>query len=356
MTAQPSAPGAIKVTTPTGSEFVEVITGGPAKAVMTTQQIANLASGTAGSGQLVNTPITTAGNGTWTGAAIASGLITRTGPVAAYTDTTDTALAIVAAIPNAFIGQSFILRVKNGVNFIMTVAAGAGVTLTSGTTPVIPPNSVAEYLVTLTSLTAVTMLHLSTTPLANPLPEIVTALNTVGAGVPTGAGIAGGVTTRGGSQANTAFTDTTDTAANIILAQANVHIGDSWEWTYQNNTNANATLAGGSGVTLTGVTLVPGGASARFLVTYTGAGAVSMVGISQTSPSSVSGTLTLNGVTPVTVTDSRVTANSSIIVTLKTIGGTVGVYPHIATITPGTGFTILGTASDTSVYNYLIIN
>jgi hypothetical protein len=68
------------------------------------------------------------------------------------------------------------------------------------------------------------------------------------------------------------------------------------------------------------------------------------------------GVFTCNGATAVTVADKRVTANSAIIVTLKTVGGTVSPsVPYIATITVGTGFTITGTASDTSVYNYLII-
>lgn len=67
------------------------------------------------------------------------------------------------------------------------------------------------------------------------------------------------------------------------------------------------------------------------------------------------GTFVCNGSTPVTVTDADVTANSSIIVTLKTVGGTVGAVPAVKTITAGTGFTIAGTASDTSTYNYLII-
>lgn len=67
------------------------------------------------------------------------------------------------------------------------------------------------------------------------------------------------------------------------------------------------------------------------------------------------GTFTCNGTSAVTVTDSAVTANSAIVVTLKTVGGTVGAVPSVKTITPGTGFTISGTASDTSVYNYAII-
>ncbi len=67
------------------------------------------------------------------------------------------------------------------------------------------------------------------------------------------------------------------------------------------------------------------------------------------------GTFTANGVTPVVVADDGVTADSSIIFTLKTVSGTVGAYPAIQTITPGTGFTVAATASDTSIYNYVII-
>lgn len=67
------------------------------------------------------------------------------------------------------------------------------------------------------------------------------------------------------------------------------------------------------------------------------------------------GTVTLTGATPVSVTNTNVTANSIIDFTLKTVGGTVGAYPTIKTITAGTGFTVAGSASDTSTYNYRII-
>jgi hypothetical protein len=68
------------------------------------------------------------------------------------------------------------------------------------------------------------------------------------------------------------------------------------------------------------------------------------------------GTVTLNGATPITVVDARVGAGSIIVFTLKTVGGTVSPNaPNILTITPGTGFTVAGTASDTSVYNFAIL-
>lgn len=66
------------------------------------------------------------------------------------------------------------------------------------------------------------------------------------------------------------------------------------------------------------------------------------------------GTVTINGTSAVTVANANVTANSIITFTLKTVGGTVGAVPAIQTITAGTGFTVAGTASDTSVYNYSV--
>ena len=56
-----------------------------------------------------------------------------------------------------------------------------------------------------------------------------------------------------------------------------------------------------------------------------------------------------------TITNTAVTANSQILITLKTVGGTVA-SQYVATITPGTGFTVAGGGSDSSTYNYVIIN
>lgn len=66
------------------------------------------------------------------------------------------------------------------------------------------------------------------------------------------------------------------------------------------------------------------------------------------------GTFVLNGATPVTVANTALTASSIIMPSLKTVGGTVGAIPVPQTVTPGTGFTIAGTAGDTSTYNYAI--
>lgn len=67
------------------------------------------------------------------------------------------------------------------------------------------------------------------------------------------------------------------------------------------------------------------------------------------------GTVTLNGATPITVAAPSVDAGSIIEFTLKTIGGSVGGGADIQTITPGTGFTVNGTAGDLSTYNFVIL-
>jgi hypothetical protein len=67
------------------------------------------------------------------------------------------------------------------------------------------------------------------------------------------------------------------------------------------------------------------------------------------------GTFVLNGATPVTVSNTSIAVTDAIVISLNTVGGTVGAVPAIQTITASTGFTVAGTASDTSTYNYAII-
>lgn len=68
------------------------------------------------------------------------------------------------------------------------------------------------------------------------------------------------------------------------------------------------------------------------------------------------GTFVANGVTPVTVSNTSIAIADTIVISLNTVGGTVGVQPHVATITAATGFTVVCTAVDTSTYNYAIIS
>lgn len=319
----------------------------------TTGQIAALAS-TEGA-PFVVTSIATVGNGTLTAAGLVGGEIVRTGPVAAYSDATDTAVAIIAALPGIVVGSSFNILLKNATAFTQTITAGVGVTLPL--TVILPAFSVANYIGTVSTATTVTLVHIDTTPIAIGTAitaPSTTALTTVGAGTITAASFNTSFTARSGS--TTAFTDTTDTAANIIAANASIvnKVGASFLYTYVNNTVASATLTGGTGVTVSGVTIVPANSWAQYLVTYTAIATLTMVGINQGYFPHI-GTYINNGATPVTVADASVTAGSIISFTLKTIGGTVSASaPNVKTITPGTGFTVAGLASDTSTYNYEI--
>lgn len=105
--------------------------------------------------------LTTVGAGTWLGAAIASGTVTRSGPVGGYTDTTDTADNVIAALAgngsaDLAPGTSFALRFINTVAQAMTLAAGRGFTLdtTNGSKVVnCAASLVRKYICTFTNTT-----------------------------------------------------------------------------------------------------------------------------------------------------------------------------------------------------------
>lgn len=127
--------------------------------------------------------LNTNGAGVWTGAAIATGIIKRTVVGAGFTDTTDTATNIIAALagngPQAagIRGQTFRFLFRNSVAFAHTFAAGVGVVAGDGTL-----NSAAsawhEYLVTILCACAPVTL-LCNTVNANALVTFVLPANTV---------------------------------------------------------------------------------------------------------------------------------------------------------------------------------
>lgn len=65
------------------------------------------------------------------------------------------------------------------------------------------------------------------------------------------------------------------------------------------------------------------------------------------------GTVTVNGTSNVTITDAGYTSGDFVLFALKTVGGTVGQLPHVTVPTTGAPI-VVATASDTSVYNYVI--
>ena len=311
------------------------------------------------SGSIINTSITTAGAGTLTAAALVGGQIARTGPTAAYSDTTDTASNIVTALGGFTAGETFLARLKNSTKYTQTLLGGTGVTISGNA--LVPGFGIANYFGTVGGTAAaptVVFTHINSSAVylqgevTNPQ---VTALTTVGAGAITAAGIVSGITVRGGTQ-TAVFTDTVDTAANIIAAMtAPQTINASFYYTYVNNTVFPATLTGAAGgVTVSGATVVAANSWVKYLVTYTAANTMTMVAVEQ-GYFPKTGTFVANGASAVTVSDARLTANSNVIITLNTVGGSVGAIPHLATVTPGTGFTVVGSASDTSTYNYTIL-
>lgn len=97
------------------------------------------------------------------------------------------------------------------------------------------------------------------------------------------------------------------------------------------------------------------------------------VGIGTTSPTTklqVAGTLsctgdftgksfatfTANNTTAVTVTNTNVTANSIILLTVKTATGANAGQAYVSATSVGASFTVKSGAADTSVYNYMILN
>lgn len=73
-----------------------------------------------------------------------------------------------------------------------------------------------------------------------------------------------------------------------------------------------------------------------------------------TGTASFGGTVVANGATGVAVANTNILQTDNVILSLNTVGGTPA-PPYVATITPGTGFSIKSTAGDTSTYNYKII-
>ena len=79
---------------------------------------------------ITNGQLTTVGNATLTGTLLAnSRFITRTGPSAGFTDTTDTATNIIAQLAGLTYGTNWTVEYINESGQTATLAAGVGVTL-----------------------------------------------------------------------------------------------------------------------------------------------------------------------------------------------------------------------------------
>lgn len=288
----------------TGSELVAIDAGGATLLSTTTAAIASL-SGSGTTTDWTSTPVSATSGTTFTSAALLGGIITRTGPSANFSDTLPTALQIVTAIGTFVSGATVTTIFKNLTQYTQTLVAPDG-TVVLPATKFIGPFQEGEYFGTLSGTSAaptITYTHIGTTAIAEAQgvnsPQI-TALNTVGAGTITAAAMASGNIARGGSQSGAAFTDTTDTAPNIIAGSLALvsKTGGSFYFEYANTTNAVATIAGSSSggtVTMAGITTVPPNTIGQFLVQSTGATAVTITGTGVTQQ--ISTTLNIAGST-----------------------------------------------------------
>lgn len=246
----------------TGAEKVVIDGGGAQFTECTTADIAQLGSSGA---PTVATPITTVGNGTLTAAAIVGGVILRSGSAAAYSDATDSAANIIAAIPSPSIGDSFFVTIKNTTAFAETLTAGANVTLP--TTVIVPANSAATYLVTLTSLAAVTFTHIQTVLTVGITPAqfstAALAVGTLAAGLITGA--AHVVLQNTGA---TPAAQTTRTAAQMLADFVGARVGMSYMLRIVNTGAGTLTLTGDASVTVTGHAAVVNNTFVDYVVTF----------------------------------------------------------------------------------------
>lgn len=91
---------------------------------------------------LKDAALTTAGAGTILAANMISGLIVRTGPTGAVTDTLDSAANLIAAFPTLQPGDTIDFWHSVNVAFAVTIAAGAGGTMiTAATNNIIGANA-----------------------------------------------------------------------------------------------------------------------------------------------------------------------------------------------------------------------
>lgn len=231
---------------------------------------------------MANTAITTVGAGVLTGSGIAGGLITRTGSVAAYSDATDTAAAIVAARTGAVAGESWLLYIKNGVNFAETITAGTGITLTGAV--VIPPMSAGIYLVTLTSLTAVGIRHLVTTPIAG-LPPAQYSTAALQSTVIPAANMAGADFVAFENTGTTPANLQSDTAANIVAAMPGATLGTSYVLEIRNSSGSanTATITTNTGISLHGTMTIAQNTTRKFMVVLTSLTAVDIYSMGVTA-------------------------------------------------------------------------
>lgn len=229
-------------------------------------------SNTVSGGAVAQTALTTVGAGTLTAAAMLSGLIARSGPVAAFTDTSDTGTNIDAALGAAAVnGVSVIFRYKNTTAFAATIAGGTGVTLSGRT--VVTPNSIGEYLLTRTAVGTYTLFGIGIA--VQSIVGVEALLATADNGTTqtlTTAMVTGGLLTFHQTLGGTTPSLTLPLGTDMDIALPDMRPGQSYMLRVINTNSGTATIVTNTGWTLTGTLTLATNTWREFIITKTGTG------------------------------------------------------------------------------------
>lgn len=228
----------------------------------------------------LNTAVATIGAGTLTAAALLGGIITRTGSIAAYSDTTSNGTLLDSALAgDAINGFSRVIQIKNNVAFAETIVGGVGVTVSGRT--VVPGNSVGTFLLTRTGTATYTLVGISA--IAQGVFDQAAFIATADDGTTqtlTAAMVVGGGTTYHVSVGGTTPSLTLPLAADVDTALPDIRIGQAFILRIINKNSGNTTIVTNTGWTLSGGTLVLATNTWKeFLVTRTGVGTYTGVNV-----------------------------------------------------------------------------
>lgn len=232
----------------------------------------------------LNTALATIGAGTLTAAALLGGVITRTGSIAAYSDTTSNGTLLDSALAtNAITGFSRVVQIKNNVAFAETIVGGVGVTVSGRT--VVPGNSVGTFLLTRTGTATYTLVGISA--LSQGVFDQFAFIATADDGTTqtlTAAMVVGGNITYHRTLGGAAPSLTLPLGADIDTALPDMRIGQSYILRIINTNSGTATIVTNTGWTLTGTLTIAGGTAPagfwrEFVVTKTGTGTYTGVAV-----------------------------------------------------------------------------